>query len=46
MGQCMSVCNKSEQKVSEYDQEISQSHTADQHTHREEEPRNIYSNWT
>ena len=32
------------EKVSEYDQEIPQSHTADQPTAREEEPQNIYSN--
>ena len=32
------------QKVSEYDQEIPQSHTTDQPTASEEEPQNIYSN--
>ena len=37
---------KSMQKVSEYDQVIPQSHTADQPTAREEEPQNIYSNNT
>ena len=31
---------------SEYDQEIPQSHTADQPSHCEEEPQNIYSNNT
>ena len=30
-------------KASEYDQEIPQSHTADQHTHREEAPQNTDS---
>ena len=34
------------QKANEYDQEIPQSHTADQPRHREEEPENIYSNKT
>ena len=32
-----------QQPKSEYDQEIPQSHTADQPTHREEEPEDIYS---
>ena len=34
------------QNVSEYYQEIPQSHTADQTRLREEEPQNIYSNKT
>ena len=35
-----------QQNVSEHDQEILQSHTADQPTDREEEPQSIYSNNT
>ena len=33
-------------EVSEYDQEIPQSHTADQPRHHEEEPQNLNSNNT
>ena len=34
------------QEVSEYDQEIPKSHTADKYWLREKEPQNIYSNNT
>ena len=33
-----------ELKVSDYDQKIPESQTADQPTHREDEPHDIYSN--
>ena len=35
------LCKLVKKKVSEYDQEIPQSHTADQPTHRKEMPQNI-----
>ena len=39
-------CIKMLQIVSEHDQEIQQSHTADNPRHHDEEPQNIYSSNT